>query len=108
MKDYLLVISETISPDDALKVRNAEIRRYLITKRIGYEQIKKNLHVVVIHDDGSTELLSIGDECFVKVKDSSTEREYLLAVPKNLKTCHEAIAWTFNMWDEEYNPILET
>ena len=41
----------------------------------------------------------------VKVKDSTTGEIYLLRVPPTMKTCKEAVAWTFGMTAEEY--VLE-
>jgi hypothetical protein len=44
----------------------------------------------------------------VKVKDPSLQVYYMLRVPPNVRTCKEAIAWTFGLSSEEYNPIMET
>jgi hypothetical protein len=44
----------------------------------------------------------------VKVKDPSTGLIHLLRVPPTMRTCREAITWTFGMTGEEYNPIVET
>jgi len=107
MKDYLLLISQENKPEDVLNAKNAEIRRYLM-KRVGFENIKKISNTMVIHKDGASELIQIGKEKYIKVKDSSTDREYLLYVDDSVKTCKEAIAWTFNLKEDEYNPIIET
>jgi hypothetical protein len=108
LKDYLLLIEQDISAQDILKVKNAEIKRFLI-KRVGYENIKEQVKAEVIHKDGTSELMKFSDgDQYVKVKDSSTDREYLLYVPNHLKTCKSAIAWTFGLSENEYNPIIET
>lgn len=107
LQDYLLLIQKKINPLDVLRVNNAEIRRFLM-KRVGYEKIKDESSVTVIHVDGDSELLKINDDKYVKVKDSSTDREYLLYVHNNIKTCREGIAWTFGLDEKEYNPIIET
>lgn len=107
LKDYLLLLKEDISPLDVLKINNSEIRRYLI-KRVGYENIKNHANVEVLHIDGNSELLLINGEKYVKVKDSSTEREYLLYVEDHCNNCKQAIAWTFGLKEEEYNPLIET
>lgn len=46
----------------------------------------------------------------VKVQCHSTLEEVFLVVPKEkqTETCKGAIAWTFGMTEEEYNPIYET
>lgn len=105
---FLLLIQDNPKPKDILKITNAEIRRYLI-KRVGYENIKESVKAEVIHRDGTSELLKFNNgEMYVKVKDSSTEREYLLFVDGNTKTCKQAIAWTFGLREDEYNPLVET
>lgn len=108
LNDYLLLIEKDLSPEKVLDIKNSEIRRYLI-KRVGYENIKEKVKAEVIHKDGYNELLKFSNgEIYVKVRDSSTDREYLLFVQGNHKTCKSAIAWTFGLSEEEYNPIIET
>lgn len=108
LQDYLLLIEENLSPEKVLDIKNAEIRRYLI-KRVGYENIKEKVNAQVLHQDGHNELLRFANgELYVKVRDTSTEREYLLFVEGHHTTCKSAIAWTFGLKEEEYNPLLES
>jgi hypothetical protein len=107
LHDYILLITEDIKPLDVLRAKNAEVRRYLM-KRVSYENIKNNAQTKVLHTDGTSELLEINNERYVKVKDSSTNREYLLYVPNHIKNCKQGIAWTFDLREEEYNPVEET
>lgn len=107
MNDYLLLIQDRTDVPDILKAQNAEVRRYLL-KRVGYENVLKHTEVESLHVDGTSELLNINGEKYVKVKDHSTDREYLLYVPSNITRCKEGIAWTFGLREEDYNPVLET
>lgn len=108
IEEFLMIVREDTRPEEVLNAQNAEIRRYLI-KRIGYEKIKDAVSAEVLHQDGDNELLRFANgEMYVKVKDSSTDREYLLFVEGNHKTCRSAIAWTFGLKEEEYDPIIET
>lgn len=108
INNALLLVREDVEPKEVLSSENAEIRRYLI-KRIGYEKIKADVGAKVLHTDGTSELLRFKTgEMYVKVKDSSTDREYLLFVKGNHETCKSAIAWTFGLREHEYNPIIET
>ncbi len=108
LNDYLLIIEDNLSPEKVLDVQNAEVRRYLI-KRVGYENIKDKVQAEVLHVDGTSELLKFKTgEMYVKVKDSSTDREYLLYVEGRHTTCKSAIAWTFGLREEEYNPTIES
>lgn len=106
--DFELLVRKRVKPQEVLSAQNAEVRRYLI-KRIGYEKIKDDVKAEVLHVDGDNELLKFASgEMYVKVKDLSTDREYLLFVEGSHKTCRSAIAWTFGLQEHEYNPIIET
>lgn len=107
LKDLLMMVRKVKDPLAVLNAKNAEVRRYMM-KRVGYKKIRAHAQVKVLHTDGTSELLDINGDHYVKVKDSSTDREYLLYVPINVKTCREAIAWTFGLGESEYNPIIET
>jgi hypothetical protein len=108
LDSFLLMVSDDVDPKKVLEIENAEIRRYMI-KRIGYEKIKDSVKAVVLHVDGNNELLKFENgEMYVKVRDSSTEREYLLFVEREHKTCRSAIAWTFGLKEEQYQPLIET
>lgn len=72
----------------------------------------------MIHEDEYGQLYQReipGDEpiTMVCVKNSTMEadrtfRRYFLRVPPNMTTEKEAVAWTFGMQSEEYNPDVET
>jgi hypothetical protein len=49
----------------------------------------------------------------VRVKNSTPEpdgtyKEYFLRVPPTIKTAREAVAWTFEMDENEYKPKFES
>ena len=68
----------------------------------------------MIHHKDDSELYrihlgkSVEDIQIVKVKDSSTDKYYILRVPLTVSTCNEAIAWTFGLSGDEYDPAKET
>lgn len=113
INDLLLFSKEDLNARDIIKCRNAEIRRNLLM-RYGYERLVSELKGVVIHSDEDYQLIKIDwhkrEEPIklVKVKDLSTDKIYLLRVPLNIKTCKEAISWTFGLNEKEYVPIKET
>jgi hypothetical protein len=115
LRDYLKLIKSVngkLPASEVFKIRNQEIRRFIM-KRIGYDKIKKDVKAKILDTDGTSELLEITfagiePERYVKVTDSSTDREYLLYVPNDILRCKEGIAWTFGMREAEYNPIIET
>ena len=45
---------------------------------------------------------------YIRVKDTSTGKFYFLSVPIEIRTCKEAIAWTFGLKPSEYCLIKET
>jgi len=114
--DYLLFIKERrkkLQARDVMICKNAEIRRMLLT-RFGYDKFLREMKGVVVHKDREHELIKINwnknEEPIklVRVKDSTTGRFYLLRVPQTAKTCHQAVAWTFGMEPDEYQPLKET
>ena len=114
LNDYLLIVhQDQLKARDILRCRNAEIRRYLL-KEYGYSQFFQELSGVVIHRQGDSELISLQirkDEdplIVIKVKDSTSGEIYILRVHPEVRTCQEAIAWTFGLQPDEYNPTVET
>jgi hypothetical protein len=45
---------------------------------------------------------------YIRVKDSSTGKNYYLSVPNNMSTCRNAIAWTFGLSSRQYDLLFET
>ncbi|MBX9667352.1 MAG: hypothetical protein K2X93_07020 [Candidatus Obscuribacterales bacterium] len=97
--------------------QNAEIRRHLI-EVYGVEKYLIDAEAIKIDEDSCGILYRkdfIGDEPLkmVKVLNSTpepdgTSRWYYLRVPPNVETAREAVAWTFFMDADEYNPEQET
>jgi hypothetical protein len=116
MKDLMLLVKEkqkTLVAREITSCKNAEIRRLLL-ERFGYERFLAEMGGKTIHQDGDSSLIEIvwhKDEeklKLVRVKDSSTERYYVLRVLPSVKTCRQAIAWSFGKSETEYQPIKET
>lgn len=109
--DLELIFKKRITVEEVLAVRNNELKCYLI-RRIGYDKIKDKAKI--IHKQGDYELIDIktGEDNevnrFVKVIDSSSGRIYLLHVNNFVNTCKGAIASTFGLDENDYNPILES
>jgi len=98
---------------DIAACRNQEIRAKAL-KAFGYDRWIKEVGAKVLDRLGDDELVKAGDEFFVHVKDSSTERRYLLRVPPTdaarqpMTRVRQAVAWTFGMSEAEYQPSKET
>jgi hypothetical protein len=108
---------ESITSAEVLKQKNTELRRVLI-ERMGNERFVSQAKAKVIDRDrdagGPRELLRLlleNDEDFVCLSCNcpSTSRHYLLRVPPNMETCHQAAAWMAGFDDPtKYKPVIET
>jgi hypothetical protein len=109
-----------ITPNDILTERNATLARIKLeqlTVPNFFAKAKVKIEDSDSDSAGNTRnLLSIpllnpgwGDPCIkcVQVICPSTNKTYLLRVPPAIRTCHEAIAWTFNMDVKDYAPAIE-
>ena len=96
-----------ITVENIIAAPNAESKQRAL-KKYGYENFVSDANMETIDTDGENSLLKNKDIVFVYVKDSSTPRRYLLRVPPNMTRVKQAIAWTFNMTEKEYQPIMET
>lgn len=135
VEELHLLTRNDISVDELFHCRNQEIKRQLV-KNMGYDKLKEKLadRLTIMDKQGFNELLRIRLNNkydllqFVKVKDASSDRIYLIGVPLHddriklppdplgslttsyaeIKTVKHAIAWTFDMLPEEYQPKVET
>jgi hypothetical protein len=111
-----VMLNEGCEPtfDHVIQVRNAELKRRLL-ELYTPEKMMEQPHSLVDDDtendrklvtfkerEGSPELT------YVYVKDASTPRRYLLRVPPQMRSCAEAVAWTFRMDIREFQPSKET
>ena len=101
---------KTLSKEDILHEPNAEVRRIMM-EQLGNQRFVEICHPTTIHEDEYGKLLKIelkSDEPWIgiRVQDASVDKKYILRVPPAMKTCHEAIAWTFGFNDSKnYIPI---
>ncbi len=96
---------------------NVEIRRVLI-ERYGSQQFMLDTGAEIRQHDkfGSLYVKEVwGDEpiVMVHITNSTAEpdgqfRSYFLRVPPTIRTAREAVAWTFGMTADEYDPLIET
>lgn len=96
-----------ITSQEILAAKNQEMRQKAL-KFYGQERFLKDTQARQIHEDRFGQLFEIGDIKIVQVKDPSTDRVYFLSVPQEMKTAKAAVASTFGLTEEQYNPIQET
>jgi hypothetical protein len=114
---YVVLLPEPLTFDLIEAETNVEVRRVLI-ERFGLEKYLREGSVGKIHEDQCGILYrmqSQGDEpiMVVRVKNSTPEpdgtiKEYFLRVPPTMLRARQAVAWTFGLTEEEYQPRVET
>jgi hypothetical protein len=113
---------EELTFEEIIGHPNAEVRRVGI-EIYGFDRLISEKKFKAVHKDNKTgaSLYSLkmgkGDReqnvCIVRVLDGTPmpdgERKvYFLQVPPTMKTCKEAIAWTFRKDEASYAPEVET
>ena len=108
---------ESLTASEILQERNAELRRVKI-ERMGALEFAQQANAQVLDEDrdpgGPRRLLRIDlqeDEPLVGLncRCPSTGREYLLRVPPQMKSCHQAAAWIAGFDDpSDYHPDHES
>jgi hypothetical protein len=108
---------ETLSTEQIFNEANSEVRRVMI-ERFGFERMVTACSAFKIQGDEYGELyrFEFADEeplVVVKVRNSTPEpdgtfKNYFLRVPTETRTAHEAMAWTFDLSPDEYDPKEQT
>jgi hypothetical protein len=118
------IVSKTLTGKEFLKIENLEIKS-LAVRYIGYQKLLESLECKVLdrekvmigtefYDEEVIEVDLKDDDVparFVKVRDFSTKREYLMRVDprdKQTKTVKGALAWLAGVKEKEYTPEIET
>ncbi|WP_299402852.1 DUF6745 domain-containing protein [Acaryochloris sp. IP29b_bin.148] len=117
VEERIVLRPETITVDEILTERNAEIRRVLL-ERFGYDRFMLQAQAEVLDTDadpgGERRLLRVpleGDEDLVclSVFCPSTADQYIIRVPPAMQSCHQAAAWIAGFDDpDQYQPLVET
>lgn len=110
---------ELLTVEEVLKHPNQEVK-YVGMKIVGFDRVMKHKNTKIVHKDPETdqvlfEIRGVFDEPmkYVRVWNSTAEldgtfKPYYLCVPPEVKTCKEAVAWTFRKTADQYNPSQET
>jgi hypothetical protein len=110
---------DLLTVEEVLGHTNQEVR-YVGMKIVGFDRIMKHKNCKIIHKDEKKgqvlfTISGIFEEpvAYVKVVNSTAEptgefKNYFLCVPPEVKSCKEAVAWTFRMTADEYMPSQET
>jgi hypothetical protein len=114
---------EKIDLEEVLRHPNTEVR-YAGMEIYGYKRMYEEGLFTILHKDHKLgqELIQYKGKSgknleepitLVKVlnstpEDDGTQKIYFLSVPPDMKTCAQAVAWTFNKDTNTYHPGVET
>jgi hypothetical protein len=111
--EKLIMQPEQLTKEDWLHESNLEIRR-IIQERLGNDRFVELVGGKCIDTGKRGRLIEIdlGSDPervahYVHVQDSSTERQYYLRVPPAIKKADAAVAWTFGLDVQVYQPVQE-
>lgn len=119
--DGVLLPAHMIERPDELTVDvidaepNVEVRRIMI-RRFGKERYLRDCTRGTVDDFGALWMRRPANRepvALLEVINSTAEpdgtfKEYLLRVPPEMETPHQAVAWTFGMEPSEYRPAMES
>jgi len=110
---------DSLTITEVLAHPNTEVR-YVGIKIVGMDRVLDSNNTTIIHKDKQKnqilfQIKGIFEEpvSYVKVVNSTQEpdgtyKDYYLCVPPTVKTCQQAVAWTFRLEENEYQPEQET
>jgi hypothetical protein len=103
--------------DEIEKEGNAEVRRIML-ERFGWARfVQESGAKEVSRDDWGIlfrkELANDEPLVMVKVANATPEpdgslKDYFLRVPPDVRSAHEAVAWTFGQERKDYEPVVQT
>lgn len=121
--DWVITNPERITASTIDTEANIELRRVLL-ERFGFEAYLEEGGFTELDSDprfgvlyqkempgsngADAELLTLCRVVNSTPEPDGSFNNYALAVPPEMKTAHEAVAWSFQMTPEEYNPQIET
>jgi hypothetical protein len=103
----------TITMADIQAEANSESQRIMI-ERFGYDRYLSESGAVAIQEDEFGRLYELpGGHKLARLlnstaNDDGTINEYFLPVPREMQTAHQAVAWSFGMTVEQYQPALQS
>lgn len=105
---------EQLTREDWLRQHNVEVRR-AIQERLGHDRFVELVGGICIDTGTRGNLIEVdlggdpeGVAHYVQVRDASTQRQYYLRVPPSIRRADEAVAWTFELDEQDYQPGQET
>ena len=112
--EKLIMHPEEVTREDWLQEHDLEVRR-VIQERLGNDRFVELVGGRCIDTGTRGNLIEVdlgsdseGVAHYVQVRDASTQRQYYLRVPPSIRRADEAVAWTFGLDEQDYQPRQET
>ncbi len=113
---------DELTVDDVLKERNQEVRRILLSYFYPREKFLKEINATVVAEDkfgklwrgttktedGADLTISAVEVLNGSLEKDGTRRTYFLGCLNTHMTPREAVAWSYHLTAEEYDPVLRT
>lgn len=109
--EQVIMQPETLTREDWLNERNLEVRHVMqermpnFVETIGAGWLDTGKYGSLYAVDLAPDPEEVAH--YVHVQDSSSARSYYLRVPPTILSADEAVAWTFGLSEEEYQPAQE-
>ncbi|QBD75737.1 hypothetical protein EPA93_06840 [Ktedonosporobacter rubrisoli] len=114
MPEKIILHPQQLTREDWLQEHNVEVRR-VIQEQLGNDRFVELIGGKYIDTGTRGNLIEVdlgndpeGVAHYVQVRDASTQRQYSLRVPPSIRRADEAIAWTFGLDSQDYQPRQET
>jgi len=120
--NWVVTDPDWISADAIQREGNVEVRRVMV-ERMGWERLVDDGGAQKVHADATGVLWELHPPRtspwrerpakVVEVVNSTpepdgTRRHYFIRVPPEMTTARQAVAWTFELREVEYRPLVET
>jgi hypothetical protein len=109
--ERVITSPESLTPQEILAEENVEVRRVMI-ERYGLERFleQSNAQECDSSEFGTLYKIRLPDDelAVVRVTCPSTGRKYVLPVSPQVRTAREAVASTFGLSEQEYQPSVQT
>lgn len=114
---FAVIRPDLITATHVQQEENAEVRRVLM-ERMGFDRFVAESGAQPIATDayGTLYRIELPDDeplVIVRVQNSTPEpdgscKDYTLRVPPDMRTPHQAVAWSFGLTPAQYAPVVET
>jgi hypothetical protein len=115
--EKVVVAPDQLTGAEILAERNLEVQRVML-ERFGHDRLILDTGAAPVHVDefgvlyrirlSRRQTITLVHVTNATPETDGTRRRYFLRVPPDVRTAHEAVAWTFGLRPEEYRPARES